>query len=72
MTGVFLCSPTNSTMFTTCCEVAICDYQQKCPCCNKYVYPFNEYMTDKEREDLAGGYYNSKTRELRWQHAYRH
>ena len=31
--GVYLCSPTNSTMFTNCCHVAICNDQPKCPVC---------------------------------------
>lgn len=39
MAGVFYCSPTNSTHFTTCCEVAICDDQGKCPRCHTAVYP---------------------------------
>lgn len=33
MPSVFLCSPTNSTMFTTCCQCAICDDQRCCPKC---------------------------------------
>jgi hypothetical protein len=61
MPGVFYCSPTNSTFFTTCCEVAICDNQQKCPMCGKYVYPFTEGMTQKERDQAAGGYYDHNT-----------
>ncbi len=39
MATVFLCSPTNSTMFTTCCEVAICDDQGTCPNCGEDVEP---------------------------------
>ena len=39
MPTVFLCSPTNSTMFTTCCEVAICDDQANCPRCNAEITP---------------------------------
>ena len=39
MIGVFLCSPTNSTMFTKCCRVAICDDQVQCPRCKKEVFP---------------------------------
>ena len=37
--GVYLDGPTNSTMFTTCCEVAICDHQDHCPKCGKEVFP---------------------------------
>ncbi|MFA5617306.1 MAG: hypothetical protein WDK95_10655, partial [Syntrophorhabdaceae bacterium] len=28
---------TNSTMFTQCCEVAICDCEPNCPCCGMSV-----------------------------------
>jgi hypothetical protein len=31
MAGVYYCSLYNSTFFTDCCKVAICDDQQKCP-----------------------------------------
>jgi len=39
MATVFLDNPYNSTMFTTCCEVAICDDQNRCPRCQQDVYP---------------------------------
>ena len=65
MSSVFHCSPTNSTHFTTCCEVAICDDQQKCPRCRKDVYPFYEGMAEKDRQVAAGGYYNHNTRRAR-------
>jgi hypothetical protein len=39
MPTVFLCSPTNSTMFTTCCHVAILDEQTACPHCGADVTP---------------------------------
>lgn len=39
MPSVFYCSPTNSTHFTTCCHVAICDYQGKCPKCSSPIFP---------------------------------
>lgn len=71
MSAVFLCSPTNSTMFTTCCQVAICDDQQKCPRCKADVYPFFNGMSDEERAQAAGGYYNYNTRTARWHKAYR-
>lgn len=71
MSGVFLCSATNSTMFTTCCETAICDDEQKCPSCGEFVHPFDEYMTDKERDKISSGYFNSNVRELRWKSAFR-
>lgn len=31
--GVYFSSETNSTFFTNCCRVAICDDQVKCPAC---------------------------------------
>ena len=39
MPTVFLSSPTNSQLFTTCCEVAICDYQDRCPVCEQVIHP---------------------------------
>lgn len=39
MATVFLDGPTNSTLFTTCCEVAICDDQKVCPRCRQDVQP---------------------------------
>ena len=62
MPSVFHCCATNSTKFTTCCEVAICDDQQTCPRCHKDVYPFYEGMDENERTHAAGGYYNHNTR----------
>lgn len=32
---------TNSTMFTECCEVAICDDQPNCPRCNRPVIGYD-------------------------------
>lgn len=60
MVGIFWCNPTNSTFFTTCCEVAICDNERKCPRCRKYVYPYFEDMTEDEMEEVGGGYYNHR------------
>lgn len=39
MATVYLSSPTNSTMFTTCCEVAVGDNQSSCPNCGQSVEP---------------------------------
>jgi len=39
MPGVFFSSQTNSTFFTTCCRVAICDDQAQCPVCKADVLP---------------------------------
>lgn len=71
MPGVFYCSGTNSTFFTTCCHVAICDDQQKCPICKQDVYPFYEGMSDEDRTTAASGYYNHNTRLARSSQAHR-
>lgn len=65
MSGVRYCGPTNSTFFTDCCNVAICDDQQRCPVCKADVYPFYEGMSDEERDQAGGGYYNHNTRMAR-------
>ena len=39
MASVYLDNPTNSTLFTTCCNVAICDHQERCPRCKQDVNP---------------------------------
>lgn len=71
MASVYFCSPTNSTFFTTCCDVAICDDQQECPRCKKDVYPFADGMSDEDRNEAAGGYYHHNTRMARWNSAFR-
>ena len=71
MSDVFLSSPYNSQMFTTCCKVAICDYQQKCPICKDDVYPFYKGMSDEEREEASGGYKHHTTHMRRWSRAYK-
>lgn len=60
MPTVFLCSQTNSTMFTTCCQVAICDDQSNCPRCKKEITPRSRrgrweaaYGPFRRREALA-------------------
>ena len=60
MSSVFLCSPTNSQMFTTCCETAICDDQERCPRCKEYVYP----------DDGVEKYSNHERSMRRWSWAY--
>lgn len=63
MASVFLCSPTNSTMFTTCCEVAICDDQTKCPVCRQSVEPTgarNRWLYAYGRIKRGGGYGNHR------------
>ena len=69
MAGVFYANQYNSTFFTTCCRVAICDDQQKCPHCKKDVFPFYEGMSEQERKEAAGGYYNHNTRMARMRSA---
>lgn len=69
MASVYYSSRTNSTFFTTCCNLAICDDQQKCPGCKADVYPFYDGMSDKDRNEAAGGYYNHKTRMARMSRA---
>lgn len=61
MSNVHYDSPYNSTHFTTCCSVAILDHEQRCPECKQDVYPFYKGMTEKERDEAAGGYYNHNT-----------
>jgi hypothetical protein len=39
MATVYLDSPTNSTLFTTCCNVAINDDQKACPQCRRTITP---------------------------------
>lgn len=39
--GVYLCSDTNSTMFTKCCNVAICDHELVCPTCKEKVVGYD-------------------------------
>ena len=39
MVYVRLSSPTNSTIFTNCCNVAILPHQAHCPRCKAEVYP---------------------------------
>ena len=58
MPGVYYCSPTNSTHFTTCCNVAIVPSQEKCPVCRLDVYPYDERMSDKQRAEAGGGYHH--------------
>lgn len=56
--GVYLCSPTNSTMFTECCDVAICDSEGSCPKCGR------EIIGHAEEAD-------HKTHKTRWNYAYK-
>ena len=52
---VYLSSPTNSTLFTTCCHVAICEDQVRCPGCGEEVKP-------RSQSDRWKAAYNAKRR----------
>lgn len=63
MPSVYLDSETNSTMFTTCCRVAICNDQERCPNCRQEVTPkdargrwFAAYGPIKRKERGYGPY----------------
>lgn len=47
--GVFHCSPTNSTAFTNCCQVAIRDDEKQCPACGLYVVGWDSPNRGKAR-----------------------
>lgn len=49
---------TNSTMFTTCCEVAITDDEADCPRCKRHVIGWNKPVNERRR--------------IRWENATRH
>lgn len=59
--GVIRLNPngTNSTMFTECCETAICDDQSKCPSCKR----------DIVGHDAESAYERSR---IRWRYATSH
>lgn len=59
MATVFLDGPNNSTLFTTCCDVAILDHQGNCPQCGQDVQP----KTRTERWETA---YGPIRRKVRW------
>ena len=49
MSSVRYCSQTNSTLFTTCCGVAICHDESKCSVCKIEIWP----RSDRDRHDVA-------------------
>jgi transcription initiation factor IIE alpha subunit len=69
MSRVFLCCDTNSTMFTSCCETAICDHQQKCPECGEDVHPYFGGMNNDDRAELSRDQHRVRT--ARWNQAFR-
>ena len=67
MSTVQLCGPNNSTMFTTCCNLAILPHQGQCPGCKVDVEPFyqnSEHQTSMARWNRAYGPYRSKRLKL--------
>lgn len=58
MTYVHLSNPYNSTMFTNCCGVAICDDERCCPVCGRLVIGYDAVS-------------NGGRRMIRWRYAYR-
>jgi len=59
MTGVRYSSPTNSTLFTDCCSVAVCDDETCCPVCGSEVYPKDPRSRHREalRQQMGAGAY---------------
>jgi len=58
---VRLDSPTNSTLFTTCCGAAICDDQERCPSCGGEIEPRSgrerwQYAYGKQKRELERAY----------------
>ena len=51
-------SGTNSTFFTACCRVAICDDQDRCPVCKKLIIGYDKKPGHERHQ-------------ARWNHAYR-
>ena len=51
-------SGTNSTFFTQCCDVAICDYEVNCPSCGRKVIGWDAESKHERHQ-------------IRWRHAYR-
>ena len=58
--GVMSVHPTgtNSTMFTECCDVAICNDERKCPRCKRFVIGYNA-CSDNERGKIRWRYATS-------------
>lgn len=63
MAGVYFCSHTNSTFFTTCCELAVVDGEDDCPGCGEEVFPKGRKARwDSAMEKLYG---RKRLREMR-------
>ncbi len=57
LVGVLPLQPqgTNSTMFTECCQVAICGDEPRCPCCKRNITGWNA-ATKHERDMIRWRY----------------
>lgn len=62
MPTVRLSGPNNSTLFTTCCEVAICDDQANCPVCKEEITP----RSRQDRWEAAYGPWRRKDPSARY------
>lgn len=62
MASVYYSSKTNSTLFTTCCRVAIQEDEERCPCCKEVVTPEGS----RARHDEAMGQMWGANRVKRW------
>lgn len=65
MPSVYLCSPTNSTLFTTCCDTAITDWQDKCQSCNQTIEPRSWDSAYGPIRQRVRGYGNYRTNDGR-------
>lgn len=50
---VYLSSKVNSTLFTTCCHVAITDSELQCPSCKRFVYGWDSSNRGRTRWNFA-------------------
>jgi len=62
--GVFHANEFNSTFFTRCCEVAICNDQDKYPSCGKQVIPAHQRWSNATKEKHLAT-------QLKWRENYR-
>ena len=69
MNGVHLSGPTNSTMFTDCCGVAITDNEGRCPLCGEEVFPGDEATHFERRTDRWEMAYGPTRRRLEKRYA---
>lgn len=51
--GVSLCNPYNSTIFTNCCGCAITTREKQCPKCQRYVVGWDSENPDRSRWNYA-------------------